>query len=472
MRKVLLTVLSVASFALLFQNSVGAGWIDDWINMQASTSPGYFEGSKRNYFAFGSWSARNYTTSDYLLTISLPKVRAGCGGIDVFMGGFGFMDFDYLTKKIQKIIANAHVFAFELGLSAISEKVSNIAGRIESIADLLNQIQIDDCKASRYLTAVVMDKVTRGKLAEERARAEADFLQSSGIKDLWQRIKETWKSNNDKPQVSEDELYGDCPPEIKQLLNISSSYKGSLLAYAADNLGLPKDWTDLIRGIIGDVKIIWYHEPGTGHKNLDAVYVIPCQNDDRPDVYRILLDPGKEIQARNVDGTCYVPADTNRDLKGWAYGKLVRVSQKVINRQALSDDEKKFLNLVPAPVFQQVLLAVESGTESLVLDQAAEFVAKGAAYRLMVDLLYLAERQLHFLAEFKDKGAFPGPKCQIGLLADKLRDPLKELKGVLISRIDGSQEDYQKALEAYNTAAAQANYVRKFREIVKKELYR
>jgi len=455
---------------LLLLGRAHAGWIDDWIDMQASTSPGYFEGSKRNFFAFGSWSARNYTTSDYLLTLSLPRVRAGCGGIDVFMGGFGFMDFDYLTKKIQKIIANAHVFAFELGLSLVSEKVANIVDKIESTADLLNQIQLDDCKASRYLAAVVIDKVTGGALAEKRARAEADFLQSSGLDNLWQKIKETWQSNDNKPQVSEDKLYEDCPPPIKELLDISNSYSGSLLAYAADHLGLPEDWTDLIRGIIGDVKIDWYDVDGK--KTLDAIYVIPCTNDDRPDIYEILFDSSKQIQARRVDGTCYIPDDENKDLKGWAYSKLTAVANKVLARKALSDDDKNFLNLVPAPVFQHILLALESNTESLILDQAANFVARGAAYRLMADLLYIAERQLLYLNEFENKSASPSPKCQIDLLADKLRGPLKTLKSVLISRIDGSQKEYQKALTAYNTAAAQANYVRRFREIVKKELYR
>ncbi len=466
----LVLVFMLTIFSLYPPPFVSAGWIDDWIDMQASTSPGYFEGSKRNYFSFGSWAAKNYTTSDYLFTISLPKVRAGCGGIDVFMGGLGFMDADYLTTKLQRIIANAHVFAFELGLSIINEKVANIVDKIEATADLLNQIQLDDCKASRYLTAVVLNKVSRDKLAEERARAEADFLQSSNLNNLWQKIKETWKSNDNKPQVSEDELYADCPAEIKQLLDISTSYKGSLLAYAADHLGLPEGWTDLIRGIIGDVKILWYE--ADGKKNLDAVYVIPCSADDRPDIYEILLDPNKQVQARNVDGTCYVPDDTNKDLKNWAYTRLSAIANKVVKRQPLSDDEKNFLNLVPAPVFQQILLALESGTESLVLDQAATFVARGAAYRLMVDLLYLAERQLQYLAEFKNKSASPDAKCQIGLLADKLRDPLKELKGVLISRIDGSRKEYAKALAEYNTAAEQANHVRRFREIVKKELYR
>ncbi len=461
--------LLILCFVLLVQKHGWAGWIDDWIDMQASTDSGYFEGSKRNFFALGSWTAKNYTTSDYLMTISLPKIRVGCGGIDIFMGSFGFLDADYLTKKLQTIISNAHVFAFEIGLSVVSEKAHNIVSKIESTIDLLNQIQLDDCKASRYLATVVLNKVTRGKLAEERARAEADFLQSSGMDNLWQKIKETWKSNDNKPQVSEDELYQDCPSEVQDLLDIGASYNGSLLAYAADHLGLPSDWTDLIRGIIGDVKILWYEQDG--QKNLDAVYIIPCTNDDRQDIYQVLLDSSMQIQARDVNGNCYVPDDTNRDLKAWAYDKLSEVANKVNNRQALTDDEKNFLNLVPAPVFQQILLAVESGTESLILDQAANFVAKGAAYRLMVDLLYLAERELQYLNEFKDKSAAPSPKCQIGLLADKLRDPLKQLKDVLISRINGSQKEYQTALAQYNTAAEQAMHVRRFREIVKKELY-
>src|SRR3546814_5952804 len=40
---------------------------------------------------------------DYLTSVTLPKVRAGCGGIDMFLGGMSFLDPDYLVQKLESI---------------------------------------------------------------------------------------------------------------------------------------------------------------------------------------------------------------------------------------------------------------------------------------------------------------------------------------------------------------------------------
>ncbi|MEI6704482.1 MAG: conjugal transfer protein TraH [Deltaproteobacteria bacterium] len=93
------TAASLAlSIALSPTVSWSGGWVDDWIQQKNSTSPSYYEGSKRGYYTGGSFSARWPNNNDFLVSASLPKLKSGCGGIDMFMGG----------AKITGGISNGH----------------------------------------------------------------------------------------------------------------------------------------------------------------------------------------------------------------------------------------------------------------------------------------------------------------------------------------------------------------------------
>src|SRR3546814_9999282 len=62
-------------------------WAESWFDNVTYTSPGSFEDQTRGYVTAGGMSGRVDVHNDYLMSVSLPKVRAGCGGIDMFLGG-------------------------------------------------------------------------------------------------------------------------------------------------------------------------------------------------------------------------------------------------------------------------------------------------------------------------------------------------------------------------------------------------
>ena len=65
------------------------------MQQKSSTSPSYYEGAKRGYHTGGSFSARWANNDDRLVTATLPRLKSGCGGIDMFLGGFSFLNVDY-----------------------------------------------------------------------------------------------------------------------------------------------------------------------------------------------------------------------------------------------------------------------------------------------------------------------------------------------------------------------------------------
>lgn len=79
-------------------------WAESWFDNVTYTSPGSFEDQTRGYITAGGMSGRVDVHNDYLMSVTLPKVRAGCGGIDMFLGGMSFLDPDYLVQKLESIL--------------------------------------------------------------------------------------------------------------------------------------------------------------------------------------------------------------------------------------------------------------------------------------------------------------------------------------------------------------------------------
>src|SRR3546814_8144056 len=77
-------------------------------------------------------SGRVDVHNDYLMSLSLPKVKAGCGGIDMFLGGMSFLDPDYLVQKLESILQAAPAVAFQYLLETLDEKMGNIISKMEA----------------------------------------------------------------------------------------------------------------------------------------------------------------------------------------------------------------------------------------------------------------------------------------------------------------------------------------------------
>ena len=125
-RRIAISIFAMLLSGLIIGTVARAGFVDDWITQKAETSPGYFEGQKRGYFTGGSFSARWPQTRDYLMSFEPPRLKFGCGGIDAFMGGFSFMNFEYLVQKLQRILQAAPAAAFDLALKNLCEPCSNV----------------------------------------------------------------------------------------------------------------------------------------------------------------------------------------------------------------------------------------------------------------------------------------------------------------------------------------------------------
>src|SRR3989338_9204396 len=63
-----------------------------------------YESQAAGFASLGSVYARNQVQSLQLAHVDVPGIRAGCGGIDLFAGGFSFIKADQIVQFMQSIL--------------------------------------------------------------------------------------------------------------------------------------------------------------------------------------------------------------------------------------------------------------------------------------------------------------------------------------------------------------------------------
>jgi len=379
-------------FLISFQTA-NAAWIDDWIDQKTTTQADYFTGQKRGYGTLGSFSARWSAGNDYLVSATPPKFKAGCGGIDVFMGGFSFLNADYLVQKLQNMMNAAPAVAFDLALNTLCSQCAKSLNTLEAITDRLNQLQLDDCKATKALVYEVADGLTSGPssdlISAKKTMAVQDFVQSTGVMDLYTEIKTT--GGNDKNTtsgalqaiagVSENAQVSACPPEIRSLFFTSGSILNNLLS----KRGLSASYADLMRGYIGDIMI-----DGT---TLMPQYVAKCPKDTPNNIDGLV---NGDVWTKPVGGPCVqmtsitISGTTYSSVREWIFSVLQSISTKMISKQPLAVAEENFVKILPLSIYNSIVGDVASqgaaASPSAIADMYSDVVASAYAYVMMTDL--------------------------------------------------------------------------------------
>ena len=90
------------------------------------TEPGVYRGQTAGYYTGGGIFARTPVRTYSILNIQTPRFRAGCGGIDLFSGGFSFINADQFTEMLRNIGADAKSLAFMLALQVVSPQIKGV----------------------------------------------------------------------------------------------------------------------------------------------------------------------------------------------------------------------------------------------------------------------------------------------------------------------------------------------------------
>lgn len=138
----------------------------DSMGLASNVSPGgAYEGQTAGYYTGGNLFARAPSRNYNLMTVQLPSARAGCGGIDLFTGGFSFINSDQLVAMMKNIGSNAVGLAFQVALSTISPKLSGLLQDMQDMANKINASNINSCEAAANLLGGLLPKTEASRKA-------------------------------------------------------------------------------------------------------------------------------------------------------------------------------------------------------------------------------------------------------------------------------------------------------------------
>jgi len=124
------------------------------------SSSGIYEGQKAGYLTGGGLTVRNRVMNRSPLTVNLPKFDAGCGGIDLYAGGFSFINSQQLVDTLKSVGSSAIGYAFLLGLETVSPQVSNTMKNLQTWSNSINAFNINSCEAASGLVGSVWPRQT------------------------------------------------------------------------------------------------------------------------------------------------------------------------------------------------------------------------------------------------------------------------------------------------------------------------
>lgn len=159
MAMVVISVVSAQTPAMTMQQ------LFDSVNAQANVnSPAVLQGQTLNLYSGGSLFMRMPKRTYNLASITPPSWGAGCGGIDLFLGAFGFINKEQFVAMLRNIGSNALGYGFKLAVQNLCPTCDNVMQALQATAQAANRLNVDTCEAAKgIVNAVLPDTWTRGR---------------------------------------------------------------------------------------------------------------------------------------------------------------------------------------------------------------------------------------------------------------------------------------------------------------------
>ncbi len=141
-----------------------------------TTAPNAYLGQEAGYYTGGSLFARDSVREVQIANVTLPSYRSGCGGIDLYTGGFSFINSQNLVSSMKNILNNTAGYAFNLALESATPEIANAMKYMNTLASDVNRMNINSCETAAGLVGSVWPKTH-----EAQQQVCQDIRASQGI---------------------------------------------------------------------------------------------------------------------------------------------------------------------------------------------------------------------------------------------------------------------------------------------------
>lgn len=420
--KILIIILLLPKLSFADVASNMSNYIDDMRLSGNYTSPKSWKDNSRYNYSLGSMSYRSKSKILQPFYIRTPEINAGCGGIDMHLGGLSFAGKDEFVAFGKAVISDAQGYALKAALGLLCPSCENWMTELQEIASKMNNYSMNSCAAAKDAVDFLGSKI--------KTKAEWDCALKSSIANGDSRdpiaarkgCSNLGKAKN--TEYSQEEKNEGAPP-----LNITWR------ALTDNNTQTSIDLTKYYEILMSMTGTIIYKKDGTIiSKNPIAV---------KDDTIEVLMNGGDleiykclEIKdCENLSKTTHKIAE--KDAFFTIVAKHIEsIRQKLIkqsNGQVVeyTKEEKNFVANAPygLPIVRIISIAhsQRKGSE-FSIDNIDEWIALSMTYDFLQNMLYQVQRKTSFVANL-DKESIDVINNNINALLNNISEKRQELEG-------------------------------------------
>ena len=388
-KKVIASVLMVCMVATPALADM-SDYMKNFLGQLGNLEPKAYHMQQRGYFVGGTMHVPPAGITIQPFSITLPNIKNNsCGGIDVTMGGFSYLNFDYLVQKLQGIIQAAPALAFQIAIKVLSEQLGDSADWLETVTNAINGLNFNSCTAMNGIvttTANAINKAiknTGNEGTKKQNEGGGDFF-GSIISDIGNNI---WKAAKD--------YFNDKVKEFKKAIKNSHHAKeeagkmDSLLEDVANDLGgLPSDFVNMMRYYLGDVVSVEQKSSDNETEPSYAYQILhPCGENSNPDGFikdirdGVFREISKEALEDSSEACKAEVVKSGKGLVDQVKEAMNDIYNAMIENRDISQKTVNLIEISPIPVYVFIKDSVISarGYTPILIEQLAKPIASAIA---------------------------------------------------------------------------------------------
>lgn len=336
----------------------------DSVNAQGNVSnPAVLQGQTMNLYTGGSLFMRMPKRTYNLASVTPPSWNAGCGGIDLFMGGFSYINKEQFVAMMRNIGSNALGYGFKLAIQNLCPTCDNVMQALQATAQQINRLNMDSCEAAKgIVNASLPDSWTRGK-----QQAAKGFGVNSNI---FGDIADAWTNvmNNESKANSTINQVATANPAIKDSLPT-----GNVVWKALKKLnGIDDEYRMVLMSMVGTVIF-----PTSGNperpKAIQAKDISVQQLVGKQDGSPYLDFAIWRCDTTTEDG-CLNPYEGNikdkgaiKSFRAMVREKMFAITDKIASRGPHDNAQQAmaFLNVTDLPVYKMIAVTTQLNNTGL-----------------------------------------------------------------------------------------------------------
>jgi conjugative transfer pilus assembly protein TraH len=370
------------------------------------TGPTAFQGQAAGYYSLGNIYTRFPNKTVTPASITLPSIKAGCGGIDLFAGGFSFISADQFVALAKAVANNAIGFAFDLALTVIDSQIAVTMQKIRDLANKVNEFNINSCEAAQKLVDTVGSSIDT---VQEKICASAAANQGR-FKD---NIEARWKCAN--PGTRTSVLEGITDPGQKDSVPlVKLNYTWSVLSKSGNGLFADDAFKELVMNMVGTVLTSDVAESGSSSESQGSIkFIAP----NIGSLYSALLDgtAGVPVPIMSCDEkvACLnlkkgaLSVSNESAFRPRIRRILASIVENIRTDTALNAEQRDVVAMSTIPVYKILAVSATANLSgvALNLDALAEVVAINLVQGVIEQLLNGVSSSVPFLKNADPKSA-------------------------------------------------------------------